>query len=123
MNGPNYAKKIASFIINFYEVSSYFIDDVLRECGDNEEYIEMYNTHVFEELKRYIVRNYHVNSKNGYANLRDKPKANAEIITTIPNDEYVCFLYDAGDWEDWVKVSYTSEKIMGYIHKSELEER
>ncbi|GHT42353.1 hypothetical protein FACS189437_10220 [Bacteroidia bacterium] len=62
------------------------------------------------------IRNYYVQDKDGYVNVRSGPDVHSTIEGTIQNSEYVCYLGEEN--EDWVKISHGS--LMGYIHKSRL---
>jgi len=120
-------------LVNFYDLSSHWGSDLLNQL--NEEEKAMYNKHIYRYLKIFIIRNYHVNSKNGYVNLMQQADYDSAVLTAIKNDEYVCFLKDSGEYEEnelgsitfiedgWVKVHYPPEKIEGFIHKSDLAER
>jgi len=85
------------------------------------------------------VHNYHVNAKDGYANLREKPNTEAEIITKVPDGAYVCegfFLFEYEEDEDktpssWLKACYPKyndqgdlvHRFKGFIHKSQIAEK
>ena len=59
---------------------------------------------------------YVISSKDGYANVRYKPKVNSELFAVLSNGEYVTKLGEEGDW---YYIEYTAYD-QGYIHKSQL---
>ena len=74
---------------------------------------------------------YEVNSKDGYANMREKPSTNSKIVTKLENKETVKYIMANGDWYYVYYADYPSDykndptvkEYRGFIHKSQLEKR
>ena len=71
---------------------------------------------------------YEVNSKDGYANMREKPSTNSKIVTKLENKETVKYIMANGDWyyvyiDEHSKNPDENYKIIefrGFVHKSQL---
>lgn len=61
--------------------------------------------------------NYYINDKDGYTNLRSKPSAQSDIVTTIPDKEFISVLERKSD-DGWWKVLY--KDFQGYVHSSRI---
>jgi|GEM_PF-3196674 len=83
----------------------------------NDRTKDFYKHEIHPLLSPYIHRNYHINTKDGYANLRTAPNTSAKIKAEIKNDEYVAFVQEAGNW---LYVIYPALDLRGYIHKSQV---
>jgi len=105
--GVHKNKKVTDLILFiFINIGKYLIDDITSKLSKAE--LISYDRYIYSHLKDYVVRNYHVNTSTGYANLRAEPNNNADVLAMIPNNEYVCFISDDGDWipndnRDWIK--------------------
>ena len=71
---------------------------------------------------------YEVNSKDGYANMREKPSTNSKIVTKLENKETVKYIMANGDWY-YVYIdehstnpdeNYKVTEFRGFVHKSQL---
>ena len=71
---------------------------------------------------------YEVNSKDGYANMREKPSTNSKIVTKLENKETVKYIMANGDWY-YVYMdehstnpdeNYKVTEFRGFVHKSQL---
>jgi len=118
-----------------YDIGDFWQTEVLNKLSKKEK--SFYDEHIYPIFSKYIIHNYYVKTENGFANLHQEPNANAKILTTIPTGTYVCFVEEAGNW---VKIYYPQiidnpkvvgdyyvetgvEAGIGYIHKSQLEQR
>jgi len=108
--------------INFPNFGDYWGKDLLSKLTEEEQVV--YDKYIYPQLQENIIRNYHVNSSTGLAYLKQEPNDKSETLRVLVNDEYVCFLKDAGSW---IKVYYpfanSKGGIEGYIHSSQLEQR
>ena len=77
------------------------------------------------------LQEYRVNSKDRYANLREKPTTDSKILLKLDNETVVKYITKYGDWyyiyyaaypSDYTKDSEVKE-YRGFIHKSQLEKR
>lgn len=61
-----------------------------------------------------------ISDPDGFVNMRKEANANSEIITTIPNDEFLAVLQTMDECKklNWWKVEY--EEKTGFIHKSRI---
>jgi len=114
-----------SYSNNIYEISDFWQKEVINKLSKEEK--SFYDKNIYPIFSKYIIHNYYVSSNDGFANLRQQPNANSKILTTIPTGTYVYFVEEAGNW---VKVYYPPiivhpdpETAMGYIYKTELEQR
>jgi len=109
-------------IINFPNFGDYWGKNLLSQLTEGEKTI--YNDIIYHELKKKLIRNYHVNSELGFAYLKEKPNNESDTLRVIANDEYVCFLEDDSK-EIRYEVEYkgveyfTNSKcnILGYCYK------
>jgi len=90
-------------VIDFYDVSAYIIDNVLRKFNRDKDYIDMYKNFVCDYdrdnigLDCYIIHNYYTNGSDGYVNLRNKPSVESDIIASIPNGTYLSYMFGGND--------------------------
>ena len=75
---------------------------------------------LLSSLTTFAVR-YVVDTKDGYANLREKANSKYKVIKKLKNNHEMVFWYKKGEWfyvefdsEDGTPFDY------GYIHKSQL---
>ena len=74
---------------------------------------------------------YEVNSKDGYANMREKPTTDSKVISKLDNETIVRYITKYGDWYYVYYADYPSDykndptvkEYRGFIHKSQLEKR
>ena len=77
------------------------------------------------------LREYRVNSKDGYANMREKPTKDSKVISNLDNETIVRYITKYGDWYYVYYADYPSDykndptvkEYRGFIHKSQLEKR
>ena len=77
------------------------------------------------------LQEYRVNSKDGYANMREKPTKDSKIISNLDNETIVRYITKYGDWYYVYYADYPSDykndqtvkEYRGFIHKSQLEKR
>ena len=71
---------------------------------------------------------YEVNSKDGYANMREKPSTNSKIVTRLENKKILKYIMADGDWY-YVYIDehstnpdedYKVTEFWGFVHKSQL---
>lgn len=84
--------------------------------GDNPLENSEMNGFIHESQLELPAETYVISSKDGYANIRNKPLVNADIVDIFSNGEYVTKLSEIGDW---YFVEFTAYSY-GYIHKSQL---
>ena len=76
----------------------------------------------------FDLKKYEVSSKDGYANLREKPTTSSKIISKMDNGAIVKYITKSGDWYYIHYADYPSEnekewkvkEYRGFIHKSQL---
>ena len=76
----------------------------------------------------FDLKKYEVSSKDGYANMREKPSTNSKIVTKLENKETVKYIMADGDWyyvymDEHSKNPDENYKIIefrGFVHKSQL---
>ena len=75
---------------------------------------------LLSSLTIFAVR-YVVDTKDGYANLREEPNSKSKVIKKLKNNHEMVFWHEKGEWyyieferEDGTPFDY------GYIHKSQL---
>lgn len=76
----------------------------------------------------FDLKKYEVTSKDGYANLREKPTTNSKIVSKMNNGTVVKYITKFGDWYYIFDVEYPDEsnklskikEYRGFIHKSQL---
>ena len=74
------------------------------------------------------LREYRVNSKDGYANMREKPTKDSKVISNLDNETIVRYITKYGDWYYVYFADYPSDlekewkvkEYRGFIHKSQL---
>ena len=74
------------------------------------------------------LQEYRVNSKDGYANMREKPTNDSKIISNLDNETIVRYITKYGDWYYVYFADYPSDlekewkvkEYRGFIHKSQL---
>ena len=74
------------------------------------------------------LQEYRVNSKDGYANMREKPTKDSKIISNLDNETIVRYITKYGDWYYVYFADYPSDlekewkvkEYRGFIHKSQL---
>ena len=75
---------------------------------------------LLSSLTTFAVR-YVVDTKDGYANLREEPNSKSKVIKKLKNKDEVKFWGEKGDW---LYVIYEfedgSDIIMAFIHKSQV---
>ena len=77
------------------------------------------------------LQEYRVNSKDGYANMREKPTKDSKVISNLDNETIVRYITKYGDWYYVYYADYPSDykndptvkEYRGFIHKSQLEKR
>ena len=77
------------------------------------------------------LQEYRVNSKDGYANMREKPTKDSKVISKLDNEIIVRYITKYGDWYYVYYADYPSDykndptvkEYRGFIHKSQLEKR
>ena len=77
------------------------------------------------------LREYRVNSKDRYANMREKPTKDSKVISNLDNETIVRYITKYGDWYYVYYADYPSDykndptvkEYRGFIHKSQLEKR
>ena len=76
----------------------------------------------------FDLKKYEVSSKDGYANLREKPTKESKIVSKMDNRTVVKYITKSGDWYYVFDVEYPDEsnklskakEYRGFIHKSQL---
>lgn len=76
----------------------------------------------------FDLKKYEVSSKDGYANLREKPTTSSKIVSKMNNGTVVKYITKFGDWYYIFDVEYPDEsnklskikEYRGFIHKSQL---
>ena len=74
------------------------------------------------------LREYRVNSKDGYANMREKPTKDSKVISNLDNETIVRYITKYGDWYYVYFADYPSDlekewkvkEYRGFIHKNQL---
>ena len=74
------------------------------------------------------LREYRVNSKDGYANMREKPTKDSKVISNLDNETIVRYITKYGDWYYVYFADYPSDlekewkvkEYRGFVHKSQL---
>ena len=74
------------------------------------------------------LQEYRVNSKDGYANMREKPTKDSKVISKLDNETIVRYITKYGDWYYVYYADYPSDykndltvkEYRGFIHKSQL---
>ena len=74
------------------------------------------------------LREYRVNSKDGYANMREKPTKDSKVISNLDNETIVRYITKYGDWyyvyfADYpfdLEKEWKVKEYRGFIHKSQL---
>ena len=74
------------------------------------------------------LQEYRVNSKDGYANMREKPTKDSKVISNLDNETIVRYITKYGDWYYVYFADYPSDlekewkvkEYRGFIHKSQL---
>ena len=74
------------------------------------------------------LREYRVNSKDGYANMREKPTKDSKVISKLDNETIVRYITKYGDWyyvyfADYpfdLEKEWKVKEYRGFIHKSQL---
>ena len=74
---------------------------------------------------------YRVNTKDEYANMREKPTTDSKVISKLDNETIVRYITKYGDWYYVYYADYPSDykndptvkEYRGFIHKSQLEKR
>ena len=77
------------------------------------------------------LQEYRVNSKDGYANMREKPTKDSKVISNLDNETIVRYITKYGDWYYVYFADYPSDmekewkvkEYRGFIHKSQLKKR
>ena len=77
------------------------------------------------------LREYRVNSKDGYANMREKPTKDSKVISNLDNETIVRYITKYGDWYYVYFADYPSDlekewkvkEYRGFVHKSQLKKR
>ena len=74
------------------------------------------------------LQEYRVNSKDGYANMREKPTKDSKVISKLDSETIVRYITKYGDWYYVYYADYPSDykndltvkEYRGFIHKSQL---
>lgn len=77
------------------------------------------------------LQEYRVNSKDGYANMREKPTKDSKVISNLDNETIARYITKYGDWYYVYFADYPSDlekewkvkEYRGFIHKSQLKKR
>ncbi len=91
--------------------------------------LKMKKSDDFENLNELSdLKKYEVSSKDGYANMREKPTTDSKIILKLKNKEMVEYIMADGDWYYVYKTEYSTKadedfkvrEFRGFVHKSQL---
>ena len=74
------------------------------------------------------LKKYEISSKDGYANIREKPTKDSKIVLKLNNETVIKYITKYGDWYYVFDVEYPDEsnklskakEYRGFIHKSQL---
>ncbi|WP_369712338.1 SH3 domain-containing protein [Leptotrichia sp. HSP-342] len=74
------------------------------------------------------LKKYEISSKDGYANIREKPTKDSKVISKLDSETIVRYITKYGDWYYVYYVDYPSDykndltvkEYRGFIHKSQL---
>ena len=98
------------------------------EMKKSDESDDFYEPHLDEvsDLKKY-----EISSKDGYANIREKPTKDSKVISKLDSETIVRYITKYGDWYYVYYADYPSDykndptvkEYRGFIHKSQLEKR
>jgi len=86
---------------------------VKKKSDESDDFDEPY----LDELP--YVKLYEVSTKDGYANMREKPATDSKVILKLKNSEVVEYITADGNWYYVYKNSKSTE-FRGFIHKSQL---
>jgi|GEM_PF-3425568 len=108
-------------VIDFYDVRTYIVDDVLRKFNGDKDYIEMYRNFIYSTyddidkstgLDWYMIRNYYTNGSDGYVNLRNKPSVDSDIVISIPNGTYLTYKFGGDDKNSYVAYDHNAGQFV-----------
>ena len=95
------------------------------EMKKSDESDDFYEPHLDEvsDLKKY-----EISSKDGYANIREKPTKDSKVISKLDSETIVRYITKYGDWYYVYYADYPSDykndltvkEYRGFIHKSQL---
>ena len=95
---------------------------VKKKSDESDDFDEPY----LDELP--YVKLYEVSTKDGYANIREKPSTNSKIVTRLENKKILKYIMADGDWY-YVYINehstnpdedYKVTEFWGFVHKSQL---
>jgi len=96
--------------------------EVKKKLDESDDFDEAY----LDELP--YVKLYEVSTKDGYANIREKPSTNSKIVTRLENKKILKYIMADGDWY-YVYINehstnpdedYKVTEFWGFVHKSQL---
>ena len=99
--------------------------EVKKKLDESDDFDEAY----LDELP--YVKLYEVSTKDGYANIREKPSTNSKIVTRLENKKILKYIMADGDWY-YVYIDehstnpdedYKVTEFWGFVHKSQLKRK
>ena len=94
----------------------------VKKSDESDDFDELHLNEV-GDLKKY-----EISSKDGYANIREKPTKDSKVISKLDSETIVRYITKYGDWYYVYYVDYPSDykndltvkEYRGFIHKSQL---